>query len=447
MSDKHYSDDTLRHFRVSLVPLAGLELSVTEGPDQGKCVRIGAQPRRIGTALGCDLQLTDRTVSRLHCELVSRADGVVIWDRGSTNGTLVDGVRINEAYVHAGCTVRLGDTLLRAVAVERPTMLPLSARTSFGKILGASAQMRNIYAVLERVAPTDTTVLVTGETGTGKELVARELHEASRRSSGPFVTVDCGAIPETLMESELFGHVRGAFTGATSSRAGVFEEADGGTLFFDEIGELTLSLQPKLLRVLETRMVRRVGGNSSRQVDVRIIAATNRSLAQSVNEGTFREDLYYRLAVIEVELPPLRARREDVPMLVQHFVERFGGSQVTLPEGVTNALAQRGWPGNVRELRNYVQRALSLGWDAARAQGPTPAQMPPSLATLAELPFKEARDAWVEQFEGVYVQAVLERTGGNISRAAELAGINRRSLHRIISRLGLRGSDIPDADS
>ena len=441
MSDRYYTDDTLRDFRVSLVPLAALELAVAEGPDQGRCVRIGADPRRIGTARGCELQLTDRTVSRLHCEVVSRADGVLIFDRGSTNGTFVDGVRVHEAYLHPGCSLRLGDTLLQAVAVERPTVLPLSPRTSFGKILGASPQMRHIYAVLDRVGPTNTTVLVTGETGTGKELVARELHEASPRSAGPFVTVDCGAIPENLMESELFGHVRGAFTGATSGRSGVFEEADGGTLFFDEIGELPVSLQPKLLRVLETRTVRRVGGGASRRVDVRIIAATNRSLAQSVNEGTFREDLYYRLAVIEVELPPLRARREDVPVLVQHFVKHFGGADATLPEGVTAALSHRGWPGNVRELRNYVQRALSLGWEAERGFAPFSNQAQSGPLALADLPFKEARDVWVERFEGVYVQALLEKTGGNVSRAAELAGLNRRSLHRIILRLGLRGSD------
>jgi transcriptional regulator with GAF, ATPase, and Fis domain len=307
---------------------------------------------------------------------------------------------------------------------------------------------------LEKVAPTDATVLVEGETGTGKELVARALHEASMRAAAPFVTVDCGAMPENLMESELFGHVRGAFTGAMNDRKGAFEEAHGGTLFLDEIGELPLSLQPKLLRALEARTVRRLGTNQQRPVDLRIVAATNRSLARSVNEGTFREDLYYRLAVVEIRLPPLRARRDDIPMLATHFLEGFTGTPTKVPATMLAALMTRAWPGNVRELRNYLERSVSLGLPVAGAGTEAPAEqraeplLPQGLGTLVpvHLAMKEAKLAWIEQFESVYVRALLDRTGGNVTRAAALAGISRRFLQRLMVRTGLRSPDAGDGD-
>ena len=293
------------------IPLAGIDLVVIEGADRGVRAGVGAGITRIGTSASSHLRLTDRTASRVHCELRLRNRAVQIVDAGSTNGTFVEGVRIADAELPPGAVVRVGTTAIRIEAANAPTRVPISSRDHFGELLGASLAMRRVYAMLERVAATDTTVLIHGETGTGKELAARAVHEASRRARGPFVAVDCGAIAESLIESELFGHVRGAFSGAHAERRGLFEEADGGTLFLDEIGELPLSLQPRLLRVLEAREVRRVGANASRPIDVRVLAATNRSLAQSVNDGTFREDLYYRLAVVEVELPPLRARRDD----------------------------------------------------------------------------------------------------------------------------------------
>jgi transcriptional regulator with GAF, ATPase, and Fis domain len=305
--------------------------------------------------------------------------------------------------------------------------------------------MRRLYAMLERVAASDTTVLVQGETGTGKDVVARAIHGASRRRAAPFVPLDCGAVPESLFESELFGHARGAFSGAVADRKGVIEEADGGTLFLDEIGELPLGMQAKLLRAIETRSVRRVGANLARPVDVRIVAATNRPLARAVNEGTFREDLYYRLAVVEVALPPLRARRDDIPMLAAHFHRALGGVG-ELPQAFLAMVAQRSFPGNVRELRNFVERAMLLGTitpSPARAHTAalTPSRELGQLAPL-HLPLKEARQAWTESFEHVYVRGVLERAHGNVTHAAELAGVSRRFLQRLAARLGVRAADV-----
>jgi transcriptional regulator with GAF, ATPase, and Fis domain len=326
----------------------------------------------------------------------------------------------------------------------------MSSRFAFGELIGASVEMRRLYAILERVAPTDATVLVRGETGTGKEVVARSVHAASSRAARPLVVVDCGAFADHLIESELFGHVRGAFTGAVASRRGLFEEADGGTIFLDEIGELPLALQAKLLRVLETREVRQLGANVPHKVDVRIVAATNRNLAQAVNDGTFREDLYYRLAVVEVVVPPLRARREDVLLLARHFHKVFAGSEVAFPMAMVPALTARSWPGNVRELRNFVERSVATRWasevapDAASAES----DVPPGLAALValDLPLAEARDAWVKRFESIYVRALLKRSGGNVTRAAEAAGVNRRWLQRLMTQQRLRDADPKDEE-
>ncbi|HEX7837799.1 MAG TPA: sigma-54-dependent Fis family transcriptional regulator, partial [Kofleriaceae bacterium] len=266
-------------------------LAVVDGPSRGARAQVGSEIARIGTADGNDLVLADRTVSRFHCEVVLRGEAILIRDCGSTNGTLIDGVRVREAEIPPGTLVRIGGSAFRVELGEEPAFVEISGRSGFGELVGASVEMRRVYAILERLAQSDTTVLVQGETGTGKDVLARSLHAASRRADRPFVAVDCGAIPEHLVESELFGHVKGAFTGATSDRRGVFEEADGGTLFLDEIGEMPLALQPKLLRAIESRSIRRVGGTGARSVDVRIVAATNRSLAASINDGSFREDL------------------------------------------------------------------------------------------------------------------------------------------------------------
>jgi DNA-binding NtrC family response regulator len=417
-------------------------LVVIDGPDRGLRVPLASGTAQIGSAVGSTARLHDPTVSRVHCELTLRRDGVRVSDCGSTNGTMIDGVRVRDADMPPGSLLRVGATVMRLEVGDEAIEVPLSPRDRLGAMLGASVEMRRLYAIIERVAPTDATVLVQGETGSGKELVAQEVHTFSPRAAGPFVAVDCGGIAQNVIESELFGHVRGAFSGAVSDRKGLFEEASGGTLFLDEIGELPMPLQGKLLRVLETREVRRVGGNKVRAVDVRVIAATNRPLANAVNEGAFREELYHRLAVVEMRVPPLRNRREDIPMLAQHFYERFGGTG-PVPPDLLSAMLTRAWPGNVRELRNFVQRYLSLrSVSAAPSSAPLQA-LPQGIEALVpvHMPLKEARDAWVEQFETVYVRTLLQQTGGNVTRAAASAGISRRFLQRIMARTGARGDD------
>jgi DNA-binding NtrC family response regulator len=424
--------------------MATCDVVVIEGPDLGARATIPAGGLRIGTAAGNHLQLHDATVSRIHCELRLRRGTIQIIDAGSTNGSVANGVRIRDADLHPGATVRVGATTIRLQSSEEKLSIPLSPRRELGRLVGASTDMRRIYAIIERVAPTMATVLVRGETGTGKELVARAIHEHGARANMPLIPVDCAAIAPNLIESELFGHVRGAFTGATSDRRGLFEEADGGTIFLDEIGELPPPAQAKLLRVLESGEIRRVGSNTPRQVSVRVIAATNRPLAPEVNHGSFREDLFYRLAVVEIELPPLRARREDVPLLAQHFYERFTGRPGALPLDVLAGLSARTWGGNVRELRNYVERSLSLGLvDDARAPA---APAPQPLAGVdgfvpTDRPMLEARQAWVDQFEATYVRAVLARSGGNVTHAAKEAHVSRRFLQSVMRRLGLRDTD------
>lgn len=430
--------------------LPSAELVVVEGKDRGMRATIRGGVARIGTARGSELELTDPTVSRLHCEIRLRTETMTLRDHGSTNGTFVGGARIRDADIPMGTLVRVGQTSLRVEASNTPAFVEISDKTSFGEIVGQSLPMRQVYAILERVAQTDTTLLIEGETGTGKDVVARSLHEASKRRNGPFVPIDCGAIPENLFESELFGHVRGSFSGAVSDRKGVFEEAEGGTLFLDEIGEIPLALQAKLLRAIESRTIRRVGGNVAKPVNVRIVAATNRDLAAAVNEGRFREDLYYRLAVVVVTLPALRERPEDISLLAQHFYNRLSPGAGTLPPDFLRSLANRGFPGNVRELKNFIERSISLGFvpthqssQAPHGSNTTEETPRPSLDDLVplHLPLKEARQAWTERFEEVYLRAMLQKTGGNVTRAAELAGVSRRFLQRLAVRLGVRANE------
>jgi transcriptional regulator with PAS, ATPase and Fis domain len=428
-------------------------LIVIDGPARGRRVGVTDGVARVGAAAGNQLRLPDPTVSRVHCEIRVRPDGVLVRDCGSTNGTFVEGVRVREGEVRPGAIVRVGASAFRIEDAGGDAFLPLSERTSFGECVGGGLEMRRLYSTLERVSGTTSTVLIEGETGTGKDVVARSIHAASARANGPFVPIDCGAIPMTLIESELFGHVRGAFSGAQTERRGVFEEADGGTLFLDEIGELPVSVQPKLLRAIEARAVRRIGANTERPVDVRIVAATNRSLARCVNEGTFREDLYYRLAVVEVTLPPLRSRREDIATLARHFYAQLGGGP-SLSTEFLSMLATRGWPGNVRELRNYIERHVSLGLvseprgvggGGGESRNDVVSESAIESLVPLHLPLKDARDAWVESFESIYVRSLLRKTGGNLTRAAELAGVNRRFMQRLVARLGLK-SDSSSAD-
>jgi transcriptional regulator with GAF, ATPase, and Fis domain len=429
-----------------------LQVEIVDGPDAGLILVTSGPRARIGSDPAVELRLADPSVSRHHATLELRDGEVVVTDAGSRNGTVVDGMRVERAFARPDSAIALGRTTLRLRLVSDVVDLPPSARDHFGALLGTSLPMRQLFAVLERVAPTDTTVLVEGETGTGKELCAEALHEHSRRAGRPFVVFDCSSVASSLIESQLFGHVRGAFTGAVADRVGALEAADGGTLFLDEIGELPLELQPKLLRAIERLEVRPVGSHEVRRVDVRIVAATNRSLRGEVDRGAFREDLYYRLAVVRVVPPPLRERPGDVPLLVEHFTRQFEarhGAVGSLPADTVAAFARMAWPGNVRELRNAVVRALSLGPPRALDAAGGPAA--PLVVDLS-IPFKDARDQLVEAFERAYITRALEVAAGNVSRAAELAGVNRKLIHRAIARHGLRsdgdddGTDEPGGD-
>ncbi len=410
-----------------------VQIDVVEGPNSGQTARLPGPEVRIGSGRGSHLVLLDRTVSRLHATLRIERGVVRVVDENSSNGTTVDGVRIRDAYASPDSTIAIGSSKIRLRLDQTAIDLPLSSRESFGGLLGKSSSMRRLYTLLELVVDTGDTVLIEGETGTGKELVAEALHDESERSGGPFVVFDCSAVSPQLMESELFGHVRGAFTGAVADRVGAFEAAHRGTLFLDEIGELPLALQPKLLRTLERREVRRVGSHDARQADVRVVAATHRTLEEEVAAGRFREDLFYRLAVVRLAIPPLRERREDIPLLAHHFARARGAE---IDDAAVAELGQRAWPGNVRELRNAVARTLALGRPHS-----SPIRDEPDPVVDLSIPLKDAKAAVTERFERAYCLAALAATGGNATKAAELAGVNRKYMQRAIKRYDLRGSD------
>jgi len=378
--------------------------------------------------------------------------GFEVKDLGSTNGVVFDGAVLDKAVLRPGSTLRIGSTLILLTPEDDAMALPPSEATSFGGLVGKSIAMRRIYAVLERVSASNAPVLVLGESGTGKELCARAIHDASPRKDGPFVVFDAGAASENLVESDLFGHARGAFTGADRERRGAFAAADGGTLFIDEIGEFPLRLQPKLLRMLETGEVQPLGGSKHAKHDVRVIAATHRDLGQEVARGTFRGDVYFRLAVVEVELPPLRERVEDLPSLVAALLAREGiavADESELQGANLARLANYGFPGNVRELRNVLTRAVALS-----AKGTPFAKMPilvgASFASqnepsaTADRPFTEAKAELTERFERAYLRDLLARHGENLTQAARVAGIERKHLYRLLDKHGLRASPEDD---
>ncbi|MGC4114026.1 MAG: sigma 54-dependent Fis family transcriptional regulator [Myxococcales bacterium] len=422
-------------------PLTRLKLLVLTGRSAGKELLLRPGTLFVGKGSDCDLVLDDSSVSRMHLEVAQVEDGRVrLKDLDSTNGSACDGTRFHEVDAQPGAVLTLGKTELRLVAATAPgpAFLP-SERESFGRLAGKSLIMRQVFAVLERVAASDAAVLLEGETGTGKDLCAEALHQHSPRSGKPFVIVDLAGVQPNLIESELFGHVRGSFTGSVGDRAGAFERADGGTIFLDEVAELSPDLQPRLLRALEHRQAKRVGANDYKGFDVRVIAATNRDLVEEVRAGRFREDLYHRLGVVKVTLPPLRARREDVPLLVERILESMG-REAQLGPGTLQLLQGYEWPGNVRELRNVVERAVSLGGP----EGEVPAELlalqtaaPKSDLPISDLPFKEAKERLVGSFERDYLVHLLERCGGNVSKAARHAGIDRVYLHRLLKKHGI----------
>ncbi len=420
-------------------------LEIVAGPDAPKELSFSSASVAIGTRDTCDVKLTDPAVSRHHATLRIEEGNVRVVDEESRNGTIVDGMRVKDTYVRPDSTIVIGKTTLRLRLVNDAVDVPPSVRTKVSGLRGESIAMRQVFTLIERVAETDATVLIEGETGTGKELVAEAIHDESPRSEKPFIVFDCSAIAANLMESELFGHMRGAFTGAVADRVGAFEAADGGTLFLDEIGELPLDLQPKLLRLLEKREVKRIGSNVAHPVDVRVVAATNRNLPEEIAKGRFREDLFYRLAVVRIPVRPLRERAEDIPLLVHHFEEqlaRRGGEVRRLPPELVQQMQTQAWPGNVRELRNAVARALALGTRAPSAATVTAATNDVVRSAIdLSVPLKNARDRMVEEFEKAYLLAALAESGGNVTRAAEIAGVNRKFIQRAMHRYGLRGSD------
>jgi DNA-binding NtrC family response regulator len=387
-----------------------------------------------------DVVIEGTGVSRYHLELRAEPDRVLVKDVGSKNGTFFDGARITEARIGAGSTVRIGGPAGLELTIELATQPSLSSTSThaFGPLVGRSAAMRSVFAILERTAPSSATILVTGETGTGKEVVAQAIHRGSPRKDKPLVIVDCGAIPRHLIESELFGHKRGAFTDAHEDRKGAFESAHGGTLFLDEIGELPLDLQPKLLRSVESRTIQRLGETERREIDVRLIAATHRDLSSEVTQKRFRQDLYFRLAVVSVHLPPLRERGEDVIHLARHILGELGAPEILDQDPrIPEALLAYGWPGNVRELRNAIERAIHLGAEHAIPMVPTSGPAVAPIGDAPDLPFKEAKEQIIGGFERAYVVRLMERHGDNISAAARDAGIDRNYLYRLLKKHGL----------
>lgn len=429
----------------------------------------------IGTLHDNDIVLEDETVSRHHCRIIQEDDEYVAVDLQSTNGTFINGVRIREAYLAPGLIVSVGNTQIQFNPVEEEVPVIPSESERFGDIVGRSINMREIFGILEKIAPTNATVVIEGETGTGKEVFARTIHNMSKRADQPFVVFDCGAVPESLIESELFGHEKGSFTGAIMTRKGLFEMAHGGTIFLDELGELGLDLQPKLLRVLEQREVRRVGSNKSIPINVRVLCATNRTLDEEVRQGNFREDLFYRLSVVRLTLPALRERSEDIPLLVRHFLNRLDSNkrsdgslrirQASIP--ALAAMQRYNWPGNVRELLNVVERACSFAetdsiliedlpdYIAGAADSgllpqpigtdPRGFSLPadvPNRDQLVDLPFKDAKEEWINSFEKDYILELLRRHQGNISQAAREADIDRKYFRKLMGKHGIESDDI-----
>jgi DNA-binding NtrC family response regulator len=428
-------------------------VEVVDGPDRGKRFVLDgtAGPRfLVGQSPICAVQLSDRAVSRRHLALELDGLSLKITDLGSTNGTAVEArsLAVGEARLEGGEVVRLGSTSLRVERQVASARAPVKERHRFGRLIGASPEMQGLYPLCERLAASDIPVVIEGETGTGKEVLAECLHEEGPRAQGPFIVFDCTAVPPTLVESELFGHEKGAFTGATNTRKGVFEDADGGTLLIDEIGDLELPLQAKLLRALERSEVRRVGGNKWIQVDVRVISATRRDLDRAVQDGAFRDDLFHRLAVGRIELPPLRRRHGDIANLANHFCRDLSRGKRTLPTELVQRWETMPWPGNIRELRNSVARYLALG-DLAEKSGSTP-PAPTSLEVRAvpgaenvdlvervlamDLPLARAREHLLREFEQRYVARVLSQHGGVVTRAAAASGIARRHFQRLRAR-------------
>ena len=481
-------------------PVNRLRLEVTEGNDEGKKFATDQPIIRIGADILCDLVLSDPTVSRNHAEVRQRGEKIVLVDLDSTNGTFIDDEAVEQVPLRPGQIFRVGRTKIRVERIREKLAIKTTEDTRYDNIIGQSQALREIFSIMDRVAPSELSVVIEGETGSGKELIARAIHEHSRRKGQPFVVFDCSAFPANLLESQLFGHEKGAFTGAVKRHRGVFERANGGTIFFDELGELDMEFQAKFLRVLETGEFRPVGSEKTVSTDVRVVCATNRDLEERIAEGEFRRDLFYRLAQVRFRLPPLRERVEDIPLLVEHFLEAQAERTGAVPRMAADAhttLQRYSWPGNIRELRNVVEKAVAMcagshitadylrgelrvghGGLANAASAPSPSGPHPSVrgsfapaagapapgvtgAQINEgeqsrlvslrpghiqvntrmlrdddsiIPFKDAKDAIISEFEKRYIELLLERCEENVSKAARVAQVDRRHFYRLLKK-------------
>ncbi|MBI4124780.1 MAG: sigma 54-interacting transcriptional regulator [Deltaproteobacteria bacterium] len=436
-----------------VVSLRKCQLVVIEGPNKGKKITLNKNLVSVGKRETNDIVLADKTVSRNHLEIEYQSDSFLLRDLGSTNGTYLNGSKVKEAYLAPGDVIKIGNSEMEFRAFDEKVAVEPSSKEEFGAMVGKSRKMRQIFAILEKIAPSNATVIIEGETGTGKDLVARAIHEHSTRKLNPYVVFDCTGVAPNLIESELFGHEKGAFTGAVRSRPGIFESAKGGTVFLDEIGELPIDLQPKLLRALESREVRRVGANNSTRIEVRVISATNRTLKKDVAEGRFREDLYYRMSVVKILLPPLRDRVEDIPLIVARllanskFNKTATGLKVTRVEDDALKLLMRyPWPGNVRELANVIERAATFveGNAIARnhldfifAEMGDQEERTDRMRIDTHLPFKEAKQQITEVFEKEYLEELLKRNRYNLSKAAREAKVDRKHIRNLLKKYGI----------
>jgi DNA-binding NtrC family response regulator len=426
------------------VEVKGGYLELVTGSANESSLQVGPEPRVVGRKPGCHLVLDDRRVSATHFEVTATERGVRVRDLGSTNGTFIGDHRVVEVLLRKPTTIRCGDTVLE-FHPGKAERIAVSKSDKFGSLVGSTPAMRALFSQLRTLSPTTISVLIEGETGTGKEVVARAIHDASDRAAKPFVVVDCGAIPPTLAESTLFGHERGAFTGATERRKGAMAEADGGTLFLDELGELPLDLQPKLLRVLAEQRIKRVGADSYVPINVRVLAATRRDLLVEINRGTFRDDLYFRIAEERVEVPPLRERTEDIRPLVERIAADLG--QADAFKRVTaesfDRLMRHDWPGNVRELRSLVKKAfaydrggeIDLGAllrASPKADGGR--VRPTKLNGASLLPHAQS----VEQHDKAYFAALFEATEGNISEMSRRARLHRTTVREALDRFDIK---------
>jgi DNA-binding NtrC family response regulator len=431
-------ETTPKFSRSMAAPRLALRVEREANAPASRAIAIDGDVLRVGSNGANDLVVADPLVSRFHCRIERTARAWRLVDQDSLNGTRIAGVRIRDCDLPLPeCRLEIGDSVI--VVSEEPSIarIELLDQASFGDLFGVSLPMRRLFATLDRVCASDANVLVEGESGTGKELVAMEIVKRGARRKGPFVIVDCSAIAPSVLESELFGHVRGAFTGADRDRVGAFEAAEGGTIFLDEIGELPLDMQPKLLRALEGGEIRRVGETKARKVDVRVVAATNRQLEREVNQGRFREDLYFRLSVVTVRVPPLRERIEDLELLVPAILDGLGArasAHLFTPE-LFAEMRRHEWPGNVRELRNFVERTVVLQTSPSLAAVPAPLDH----ATIdLERSFRDGKEERIVDYERRYLEALLAWAQGNVTKAARKARIDRMSLYRLMQRHGVK---------